>query len=109
MELAVPIENVGTGPAFHIHATVTFRNPDGSPPEPDTEERETSGTATLVSLRADGRVPLVIPFAVGEGGGSEYGFELTLTYEDIAEQRWRTEDLYVPFEKAYRGAMILRS
>jgi hypothetical protein len=98
--LTVPIENVGTGPALLVEASVRLRNDEGGPAGAGG-----SGSTKLVALRADGRVPLLMKIH-GVGGGTEPGFELEITYEDVAKRRWRTLDIYVPANSTYQGPSI---
>jgi hypothetical protein len=100
--LIVPIENIGTGPALRIEASVSLRDEKGGPVAGNA-----SGDTALGALRADGRLPL--PFEVrGLLAGAAPAFEITVTYDDVAERRWRTSDVYLPAESAYRGPEVER-
>jgi hypothetical protein len=97
--MAVPIENIGTGPALVVAATVNMRNDDGT--------SGASGEATPGGVRADGRVPLLFEIA-GLRGGPAPGYQLELTYMDVANTSWQTLDSFDPSERAYEGATITR-
>ncbi len=98
--LTVPIENIGTGPALLMDASVSLRNDEGGPTGIGG-----TGKTTLAGLRADGRLPLVFPVH-GLRSGTEPDFQLEMIYEDVAKRRWRTVDVFVPIKGDYRGPTI---
>jgi hypothetical protein len=98
--LAVPIENIGTGPALRIEATLSLLNEDGGP-----SAAGTGGVtpAFVAGLKASGNVVPVIqvPGLIGVPG-----FWLTLTYEDVARKGWITKARYIASRNRYEDLTI---
>ncbi len=83
--LAVPIKNIGPGPALNVVASVRRLNEDGRPWEGGATEHQVPGK--LAGLGSD----VVIPIEIHAHGWEErWDFELTLSYDDVAGKRWET-------------------
>lgn len=99
-QLAVPIENVGTGPALRVEASVQMLNPEGGPTAVGTGGME---PAVLAGIKAAGSVAPVIKI----GGLAEVpGFWLTLTYEDVAGKGWITKARYIATVRRYADVTV---
>jgi hypothetical protein len=92
--LLVPIENIGTGPALQVQATLRLRNEAGEPTALGMEAQSNLG-----GLRTDGRVPL--RFKIQGLTGQTPGFSLSLKYLDVAGRTWRTEAVYTRSQDSY--------
>jgi hypothetical protein len=99
-QLAVPIENIGTGPALRVEASVQVRNPDGGPTAVGTGGMK---PAVLAGIKASGSVAPIIKI---HGLADVPGFQLTLTYEDVAGKGWLTQALYIATERRYADVTI---
>jgi hypothetical protein len=82
--LIVPVENIGAGPALRLEARATPIDASGAPsPAPDGPQTP----AEIAGLGKGSFAPLEIGvhrLAIG------VSFELTVTYEDVADKRWET-------------------
>jgi hypothetical protein len=92
--LTVPIENIGTGPALRIEATVELMK-DG--------DIDIVKTAVIAGLRAAGSVA---PTVYGHGLAEVASFSLTLTYEDVAGRRWATTARYIETRDLYEDLTV---
>jgi hypothetical protein len=92
--LLVPIENIGTGPALQVQATLRLRNEGGEPTALGMETQSNLG-----GLRTDGRVPL--RFKIQGLTGQTPGFSLSLKYLDVAGRTGRTDAVYAPSRDSY--------
>lgn len=99
-QLAVPIENIGTGPALRVEASVQMRNPDGGPTAVGTGGMK---PAVLAGIKASGSVAPIIKI---HGLADVPGFQLTLIYEDVAGKGWLTQAVYVATERRYTNVTI---
>lgn len=99
-QLAVPIENIGTGPALRVEASVQMRNPDGGPTAVGTGGAK---PAALAGIRASGSVA---PIVKVHGLADVPGFQLVLTYEDVAGKGWITRALYVATDRRYTDVTV---
>jgi hypothetical protein len=99
-QLAVPIENIGTGPALRVEASVQMRNPDGGPTAVGTGGMK---PAVLAGIKASGSVAPIIKI---HGLADVPGFQLTLTYEDVAGKGWITQALYVATDRRYMDVTV---
>lgn len=81
--LAVPIKNIGSGPALNVEASVRRLNADGSP----SEGGATQAPGRIAGLGKD----VVIPIEIDAPDWREvWDFALTLHYEDVGGKRWET-------------------
>jgi hypothetical protein len=99
--LAVPIENVGSGPAVKLEARID---------QWLTESGEWSSlgagpqrSALVAGLGIGVLMPLEIKL---HGLGRVSGFWITLTYEDVAGSTWATKARYVPDHERYEDVTI---
>lgn len=98
--LTVPIENIGTGPALRVEASVQMLNPDGGPTGVGTGGME---PAVVAGIKASGSVAPTIKI---RGLAEVPGFWLTLTYEDVAGKGWITKTRYIASEARYTDLTI---
>jgi hypothetical protein len=98
--LAVPIENIGTGPALRVEASVQMLNPDGGPTGVGTGGIE---PAVLSGIRASGTVMPIIRI---NGLADVPGFWLTLTYDDVAGKGWITKARYIQTHTRYEDVTV---
>jgi hypothetical protein len=98
--LAVPIENIGTGPALRVEISVRMRNPEGGPTAVGTGGMK---PAVLAGIKASGSVAPIIKI---RGLADVPGFHLTLTYEDVAGKGWTTEAVYGATERRYADVTV---
>lgn len=99
--LNVPVENVGSGPALQLEATIT---------QWLTESGEWSAfgpgpqrSALVAGLGIGVLMPLEIKL---HGVRGVSGFWLALTYSDVAGKRWITKARYVPDRRRYEDVTI---
>ena len=97
--LYVPIENVGSGPALDIEAKVELRNAAGQ--WTGTAGGEQLGAAAALGASSRIIVSVTIPSLEGTPG-----FQLMLTYSDIAGKEWVTEACYVPNKARFVDLLI---
>ncbi len=101
--LAVPVTNVGSGPALRIEAWGKLLDADGNP-----------------SLAGDGEQTPALVAGIGAGGATTLeikpsrwttgvSFELMVVYEDLAGKRWRTAGRWVEDRGRYEGLTIERT
>jgi hypothetical protein len=99
--LAVPIKNIGAGPALSVVASVKRLNEHGTVWERGASERQTPGM--IPGLGTD----VVVPIEIRAHGWEEcWGFELTLVYEDVAGKGWSTICHYMAERRHYEGIKI---
>ncbi len=99
-QLRVPIENIGTGPALRVEASVQMLNPDGGPTGVGTGGME---PGVVAGIRASSSLPVIVKI----GGLADVpGFWLTLTYEDVAGKGWITKARYIPTGARYEDVTI---
>lgn len=101
-QLLVPIENIGTGPALRVNASVQMRNPQGGPTGVGTSGMR---PAVLAGIKTSG---VVAPIVKIQGLGEVPGFQLTVTYEDVAGKSWITQALYIVTEGRYTDVTVRR-
>jgi hypothetical protein len=99
-QLAIPIENIGTGPALRIETTVELLNEEG--------DRSAAGTggvtlALIAGIKASGSV---VPIVGVHGLRDVPGFWLTLTYEDVAGKGWITKARYIKTRDRYEDLTV---
>jgi hypothetical protein len=99
-QLAVPIENIGTGPALRVEASVQMLNPEGGPTGVGTGGME---PAALAGIKASGSVAPIIKI---HGLADVPGFWLTLTYEDVAGKGWITKARYIATDRRYSDVTV---
>jgi hypothetical protein len=99
-QLAVPIENIGTGPALRVEASVRMRNPDGGPTAVGTGGMKPAVVAGIKSSEA------VAPIITIHGLADVPGFHLTLTYEDVSGKGWITQAVYVAMQRRYSEVTV---
>jgi hypothetical protein len=99
-QLAIPIENVGTGPALRVEASVQMLNPDGGPTSVGTGGME---PAVLTGIKASGSVAPIVKI---RGLADVPGFWLTLTYEDVAGKGWITKARFIATTRRYTDVTV---
>jgi hypothetical protein len=99
-QLAVPIQNIGTGPALRVEASVQMLNPEGGPTGVGTGGME---PAVLAGIKASGSVAPIIRI---HGLADVPGFWLTLTYEDVAGKGWITKARYIATDRRYTDVTV---
>jgi hypothetical protein len=102
-QLAVPIENIGTGPALDVEVSVWMRNPDGDPTSVGT------GGMTPANVAGIKTSDSVAPIVRINGLADVPGFQLMLTYEDVAGKGWVTRALYVATDRSYTDVTVNRN
>jgi hypothetical protein len=98
--LAVPVQNIGSGPALNITATVKQLTADHEPWRGPFEP-QTPGTAA--GIGRDQIIRIVIRV---HGWEERWSFELTITYEDVAGKKWSTVGRYIANNEQYLGVAI---
>jgi len=97
--LVVPVENIGTGPALRVKATVTeWNGPGGSFSAygmGGQKPAETTGLGVGVLM------PLLLTLPWEVAGGPLASFRVSITYEDLARKAWATTALYVAARGRY--------
>lgn len=101
--LAVPVVNVGMGPAMRIEASAKLLDAEGNPSLAPTGEQT---PALVAGLGAGDTTTLTIKPSHWTTGVS---FELTVTYEDVAGKRWRTVGRWVNDRERYEGFTVDRA
>ncbi len=98
--LAVPVQNIGAGPALHVVASVTRMTDEGEiwagPIEPQMP-------GVVAGLGKDATTAIAIRV---HGWESRWNFELTLEYGDVAGKRWTTTARYVTANARYETVNI---
>jgi hypothetical protein len=83
--LVVPVQNIGSGPALSVEASVKrLLNAEGNP-WTGAVEPQTPGT--VAGIGKDQLIPIEIR---SHGWEERWSFELTLTYDDVAGKKWST-------------------
>lgn len=72
LQLLVPIENIGTGPAIRLEAGIAL------------DSNAEASSRSLPALRADGRLFLEFWLAAGDAASDMPSYRLTVGYEDVA-------------------------
>jgi hypothetical protein len=85
--MVAPIENIGTGPALHIEAQAELLTADGRPAG--------HGGEPSISAVALGASTLGVIELATQRWTEGACFALTLTYSDVALNRWRTTARYL--------------
>jgi hypothetical protein len=98
--LAVPLKNIGAGPALRLEASITRLSDDGTSPTGPTEP-QTPGT--LCGIGAS-EIAAIEIFA--HAFEDRWHFEVSLTYEDLAGKRWQTVARWNAGERRYTGLEI---
>ncbi|HUA75075.1 MAG TPA: hypothetical protein VL988_10005 [Solirubrobacteraceae bacterium] len=96
MTLLIPVENVGTGPALRLEATV----------EAEPDKTVSLGSAT--ALRADGRVMLEIELDIQTDRVRLLNYWLTLRYDDVAGRSWATRARFAATAERYEQLTVRR-
>jgi hypothetical protein len=99
--LVVPVQNIGSGPALRIVASVERLNDDGSVWDMGAIEPQTPGT--VAGLGQDQTVPIEIR---AHGWEERWNFQLRLVYEDVADKRWSTVGRYLAATGQYQDVTI---
>ncbi len=97
--LYVPIENVGTGPALKIEATVELLNSAGG--WSGAAGGEQPGATVALGASSSSAVEMQVP-----GLADLTGFWLSLTYDDVAGKGWITKARYVPDHNRYEDLTV---
>jgi hypothetical protein len=95
--LAVPVKNIGSGPALRVVASIERLDEQG-----DTYsgaiERQMPGE--VAGIGKDQTVPIEIGYHDWE---ERWNFQLRLMYEDVAGKQWATVSRYMPERRRYDG------
>jgi hypothetical protein len=98
--LVVPVENIGSGPALSVRATIRLQDVDDE--ATTTRPRQQAGRAAGVAVQR------MVPLAIHVGRVAEVpGFLLTLTYEDVARKLCTTAARFIPTEMRYDNPTIV--
>ncbi|HEV3310274.1 MAG TPA: hypothetical protein VG815_07135 [Chloroflexota bacterium] len=98
--LAVPVQNIGSGPALNVEASITRVEGDGSA-FPGPREREIPGTVAGIGTGD------ITPIEIFSHGWEErWNFELTVTYDDVAGKGWRTVGRWNADDRRYTDLTI---
>jgi hypothetical protein len=95
--LAVPVQNIGSGPALRVVASIERLDEHGKLYS-GAIEQQTPGR--MAGLGKDQTAPIEIRY---HGWEERWYFQLRLEYEDIAGKRWVTVGRYVPERRQYEG------
>ncbi len=98
--LAVPIQNIGSGPALCVVASIQRLDEHG---ERYTGAIEHQTPGKVAGLGKGQTVPIEIRY---HGWEERWNFELTLVYADVAGKRWATICRYVAEHERYEGVTI---
>ena len=101
--LAVPVSNVGMGPALHIVASAKLLDSDGKPSAAGSGEQR---PAMIAGLGAGEQTTLEIKPSRWTTGVS---FELTVVYSDLAGKQWGTVGRWVNDRERYEGLTVDRA
>jgi hypothetical protein len=99
-QLTAPIENIGTGPALRIEASVQLLNDEGGPSVAGT------GNQTPAHVPGLSTAVRVAPTIRVHGLTGLTGFWLTLTYEDVAGRAWVTKARYIKTRGRYEDVTV---
>jgi hypothetical protein len=99
--LAVPIKNIGSGPALSVVASIKRLNDDGTVREGGVIEPQTPGK--IPGLGNEVVVPIEIR---AHGWEARWDFELTLSYQDVAGKRWARRGRYMAAQEIYEDVAI---
>ena len=94
LQLAVPIENIGSGPALEIAASVRLLDDAEEPTGP------TLAGIAVAGLGAGGFQAII----VGYGALTVLPYMLTLEYDDVAGKGWKTTSVYA--DRRYEGTKV---
>lgn len=95
--LAVPVQNIGSGPALCVVASIERLDEQGKP-YTGAIEQQTPGR--VAGVGKDQAVPIEIRY---HGWEERWNFQLRLEYEDVAGKRWVTVGRYIPERRRYEG------
>lgn len=90
--IVVPVENIGSGPALNLEATMTYCDGDA----PSSAARGPQTPASVAGLGVSVFLPLYL-----EAEGWNGDFLLSIDYDDVAGKTWRTESRFVKPLKRY--------
>lgn len=93
--LAVPVQNIGSGPALRVVASIERLDEQGNPYR-GAIEHQTPGE--VAGIGKDQTVPIEIGY---HGWEERWNFQLRLVYEDVAGKRWVTVGHYIPERRRY--------
>jgi hypothetical protein len=99
--LAVPVANVGNGPALRVEASANLLDVEGKPSLAGGGEQT---PAFVAGIGAGQTTTLEIKASWTTG----VSFELTTVYEDLAGKRWQTVGRWLEERGRYEGLMIER-
>jgi hypothetical protein len=99
--LLVPVENVGSGPALRLEATVEqWLTEDGEPAALPPGTQKPAAAAGLGS-------GVLMPLEIGlERVTGLSGFWLSMIYSDVAGKRWVTSARFIPARGRYEDVTI---
>jgi hypothetical protein len=99
--LLVPVRNVGMGPALHVKASVEMRDAGGAPSASAIDSTFQTRVAALGHAERFEVVRFLVPTYSGLTG-----FELRVSYEDVAGKRWQTTALYSHDDREYVNVKV---
>lgn len=100
--LALPLRNIGSGPALNIKASITRIEEDGSL-FPGPREPHTPGTVTGIGKNETAPIEIF-----SHGWEATWNFELAVTYTDVAGESWTTKARYLSDRERYEDVAINR-
>lgn len=95
--LAVPVQNIGSGPALRVVASIERLDEQGDLYR-GAIEHQTPGE--VAGIGKDQTVPIEIGY---HGWEERWNFQLRLVYEDVAGKRWVTVGRYIHEHRRYEG------
>jgi hypothetical protein len=98
--LVVPLENIGSGPALDLEATMTYYDDNG----PSSTARGAQAPAAVAGLGVSAFAPLYLD---AEGWNGD--FLLSINYKDVAGKSWRTQARFVRALKRYIDVEVGRA
>lgn len=96
-QLVVPVENIGSGPALNLEATMTYYDDNG----PSSTERGPQTPAAVAGLGVSVFAPLYLD---AEGWNGD--FLLSIQYDDVAGKTWLTQSRFLRGAKRYANISI---
>lgn len=98
--LAVPLKNIGAGPALRVEASIRRLSDDGTPLTGPIEP-QTPGTLCGIGVSEIASIE-IFAHAFEE----RWQFNVTVTYEDVAGKRWQTDARWNSSERRYTDLHI---
>lgn len=96
-DLVVPVENIGSGPALNLEATMTYYDDSG----PSSIARGPQTPAAVTGLAVSAFAPLYLD---AEGWNGD--FLLSIEYEDVAGKTWLTQGRFLRAANRYVDLLL---